>query len=115
MLSLAYGRPAWFVGHDSRVEGFCSLMGLPYLDIREATLADVLSWGPQRMGDFVGFGERWTALAAEMRAVLEANGLPCALEAPLPIRKPRMLFMVPRREWAYNLSAIDPPPPGARV
>jgi|GEM_PF-6745829 hypothetical protein len=105
MLSLAYGRPAWFVGHDSRVEGFCSLMGLPYLDIREATPADVLSWGPQRMGDFADFGERWSALAAEMRAVLEVNGLPCALGAPLPTRKPRVLFMVPRREWAYDFSA----------
>jgi Glycosyl transferases group 1/Polysaccharide pyruvyl transferase len=107
MLSLAYGRPAWFVGHDSRVEGFCLLMGLPYLDVREATLADVLSWGPQRMGDFAGFGERWAALAAEMRAVLEANGLPCALEAPLPGKKPRVLFMVPRREWAYDFSALS--------
>lgn len=105
MLSLAYGRPAWFVGHDTRVEGFCALMGLPYLDIRQATRADVLEWGPKRMNDFTGFGERWSALAAEMRAVLEANGLPCALGTPPPAPKPRVLFMVPRREWAYDFSA----------
>lgn len=105
MLSLSYGRPAWFVGHDSRVEGFCQLMGLPYLDIRDARPADVLEWGKGRLGDFDQFGERWFALAAEMRAVLDANGLPCALDAPQPPRKPKLLFMVPRRSWAYDFSA----------
>lgn len=105
MLSLSYGRPAWFIGHDSRVEGFCSLMGLPCLDIRQAARADVLEWGPKRMNDFAGFGERWSALAAEMRAVLEANGLPCAIGNAPPAPKPRVLFMVPRREWAYDFSA----------
>lgn len=104
MLSLSYGRPAWFVGHDTRVQGFCELMGLPYLDIREATPADVLAWGPHRMSDFAEFGARWEALATEMRVVLEANGLPCALDQP-PSKKPRVLFMVPRREWAYDFSS----------
>ncbi len=106
MLSLSHGRPAWFIGHDTRVQGFCELMGLPYLDIREASPADVLAWGPQRMGDFAQFGARWQELAAEMRAVLVANGLPCALDNP-PKPKPRLLFMVPRREWAYDFSALS--------
>lgn len=105
MLSLSYGRPAWFIGHDTRVEGFCSLMGLPYLDIRQATRNEVDEWGPRRMGDFAGFSARWSELAAEMRAVLEANGLPCAIDSPAPVVKPRVLFMVPRRDWAYDFSA----------
>ncbi len=104
MLALSHGRPAWFVAHDSRVDEFCRMMELPVLAVRTATTEEVLQWGPERLGDFQGFRARWEQLAAEMAAVLKENGLPCALGEPPP-RQPKLLFVVPRREWAYDFSA----------
>lgn len=104
MLSLSHGTPAWFISHDTRVEEFCQMMGLPWLDIRTAKPEDVLEWGPDRMGDFDRVPEHWDRLSTDMAAVLAANGLPCALHEPPPAKR-KVLFLVPRRAWAYDFSA----------
>lgn len=105
MLALSHGRPAWFVSHDSRIDEFAKMLGLPAPDIREATPMDLGACGkPEALEGFAHVPGRWESLAAEMEEVLKANGLPCALGEARP-EKPKLLFVVPRRDWAYDFSA----------
>lgn len=105
MLALSHGRPAWFVSHDSRVDEFVRMMGLQAGDIRDTSKEDLSNWGgPDSLDEFAGVPERWNSLAAEMETVLKANGLPCAL-GEKPRSTSKVLFMVPRRDWAYDFSA----------
>ncbi|MFQ5503763.1 MAG: polysaccharide pyruvyl transferase family protein [Planctomycetota bacterium] len=80
MLCLSYGKPARFIGSDTRTESFCEMMGLPHQDIRsyrdENLLACAFLPPPER------FARRWVELAANLVSVLERNGLGCGL-APL--------------------------------
>lgn len=105
MLSLSHGKPSWWIGQDSRVEGFCQLMGLPWRHIRDWQTGMLKEMGPGHEAQFADVPQRWDQLAATMREVLAANGLPCALDLPAPKPKPRVLFLVPRRQWAYDFSA----------
>ena len=105
MLALSYGRPAWFVSHDSRIDEFARMVGLDAPDIRSATPMDVESWGcPETLPTFEPVAARWDTLVREMGEVLRLNGLPCALGEARP-EKPKVLFLVPRRNWAYDFSA----------
>ncbi|MEZ5988791.1 MAG: polysaccharide pyruvyl transferase family protein [Planctomycetota bacterium] len=81
MLCLAYGRPARFIGTDTRTASFCELMGLAHLDIRRAGDDEVLRLARAPLEDPRGFVARWRTLAGRLAEVLAANGLPCALDA----------------------------------
>jgi len=115
MLSLSYGKPAFFIAHDSRVSEFCRLMELPCFDIRDysdnlfALHIDARSFDGDR------FRRRWSELARDMHQFIAANGLQSRLEldrADVPstmarkVRpKPRILMLADRRGWAFDHSA----------
>ncbi len=95
MLSLSYGKPTYFVAHDTRISEFCRLMQLPCYDItdfRNDALAEQIDG---RLFDTEDFRRRWLGLAAEMSAFLSANGLKSCIEtavtpalAPIPPAAP---------------------------
>jgi hypothetical protein len=105
MLALSYGKPSWWIGQDSRTAEFCRLMGLPFVHIRDWQPEWLANLGPGHEDQFSQVPQRWEQLAESMREVLLANGLPCALDLPPEPPKPRILFMVPCRQWAYDFSA----------
>jgi len=113
MLSLAYGKPAFMVAHDSRVSEFCRLVGLPLLDIRNYSDSLLTLQIDARSFNSDGIRRSWDKLSLRMQRFMEANGLLSRLEvshppAPAPeIRSaiPRILMLVDRRDWAFDHSA----------
>jgi glycosyltransferase involved in cell wall biosynthesis/peptidoglycan/xylan/chitin deacetylase (PgdA/CDA1 family) len=115
MLSLSYGKPAYFVAHDSRVSEFCEMMGLRYFDIRNYSDNALMLQIDSRSFGADDFRRRWDDQAREMVRFLRANGLPTRLDvngappratsAPRPARKPRVLMLVDKPKWSYDHSA----------
>lgn len=112
MLSMAYGKPALLIGHDSRSDEFARLVGLPPMHLQ--TISDALLGLKIDAVDFPAdrVRRRWSELAERMAACLQANGLPCRLEIdraprralrqrPLA-RKPRVAVLVDTPGWAYD-------------
>ena len=114
MLSIAYGKPAFLVSHDSRGAEFARLIGLAPLAIDRTS--DALLRLKIDAVDFPAdhVRRRWTELAIEMNRFLGANGLGSCLEvdrAPArPLRKkalgrkPRIAVLVDKPNWAYDHS-----------
>jgi polysaccharide pyruvyl transferase WcaK-like protein len=115
MLSLAYGKPAFFVAHDSRVSEFCRLMELPCFDIRDYSDNLLALHIDARSFDGDVFRRRWSELARDMHQFITANGLQSRLELDRPDsqvttarnagRKPRILMLADQRGWAFDHSA----------
>ncbi len=115
MLSLSYGKPAYFVAHDSRVSEFCEMMGLRYFDIRDYSDNALMLQIDSRSFGADDFRRRWDAQAREMVRFLTANSLPTRLEvdrapalatsAPRPARKPRVLMLMDWPKWSFDHSA----------
>ena len=114
MLSIAYGKPAFLVSHDSRGDEFAKLIGLSPLTIDRTSDAllrlkiDAVDFPADRVR------RRWTELAMSMERFLGDNGLASRLEIdggalrPLrqkPLRrKPRIGVLVDKPDWAYDHS-----------
>ncbi|QXE92331.1 polysaccharide pyruvyl transferase family protein [Geomonas subterranea] len=117
MLSIAYGKPAYLVSHDSRAAEFCKLVGLPLLDIRNYSDHALARDIDARVFDADRVRRNWDALSVRMAEFLAANGLPSALVPaaavpavndavrPKPRRKPRILMLVDVKGWAFDISA----------
>ena len=123
MLSLAHGKLAWFVAHDSRVSEFCDLVGLPYFDIRSLDLNSMVAQIDNSIFPGETLRMRWIDLAAKMRSFLKLNGLSDRLEgikqrdswrnpqvraksgSTSTSYRPKVLFLVDRPDWAFDHSA----------
>ena len=81
MLSLAYGRPAYFVAHDSRTASFCDLLGIGYHDLQSLRADDLIAEGTAGVFDGERIVERWHGLASAMNLFLKENGLQSNLES----------------------------------
>lgn len=79
MLCLAHGKIAHLIGHDSRVASFCDLLGLPMLDIRSYTDAELQSRLDGRVFPAEVFRRRWAELSIAMADFMRANDLPTRL------------------------------------
>jgi polysaccharide pyruvyl transferase WcaK-like protein len=79
MLSLAYGKPAYFVAHDSRTASFCHLLGIGYHDIRYVCASDLIAQAGLLLFDGDRVAKRWNELAEAMVCFLEENGLRSAI------------------------------------
>jgi hypothetical protein len=75
MLSLAYGKPAYIVGHDSRVSEFCDLMDIPRIDITSYTDDDLKRMIDNRVFDAGKFLRRWSTLSVKMNDFMSSIGL----------------------------------------
>jgi hypothetical protein len=79
MLSLAHGRPATLISHDSRASEFCQLVDLPVLRLDEVSAETVIRVVEDGQRDWSPFTARWKALSSRMRDFLAAEGLACRL------------------------------------
>lgn len=80
MLSLSYGKPARFLGTDTRTESFCQMMGLPHEDLRHYDESRCVETALDALEDPEAFCMRWRELALSMIDVLETNGLSTTLQ-----------------------------------
>lgn len=115
MLSLSYGKPTFFIAHDSRVSEFCELVGIPYFDIKNYSDNSLLLQIDACSFNAESFMMRWTELAQEMNRFLKANGLSSRLDVGAMNKshhtvqsnksKKRILMLVDQRGWAFDNSA----------
>lgn len=75
MISLSYGKPAYFIAHDSRAASFCDMMGIPFFDIEGFSLERLCAAIDAGAFDGVAFRKRWCEMAAAMNEFLRENGL----------------------------------------
>lgn len=75
MLSLSYGKPAYFIAHDSRIASFCDMVGIRYFDIRDYEDDDIFAALDSLRFDGDAFRRRWQELAQTMIECLRENGL----------------------------------------
>lgn len=116
MLSMAYGKVAHVIAHDSRVSEFCDLMGLPTLSIQTYSDMELMLRAENRIFPADGFRRRWADLSREMAGFMQVNGLDSRLvpeSVPAarprrpagPLRKPRVCMLADRPGWAFDNSA----------
>ncbi|MGB9153378.1 MAG: polysaccharide pyruvyl transferase family protein [Alphaproteobacteria bacterium] len=75
MLSLAYGKPAYIVAHDSRVSEFCDLLALPRIDITQYSDSDLMRLINNRSFDADKFLGIWGELSGKMVSFMTSIGL----------------------------------------
>ncbi|HZR19383.1 MAG TPA: polysaccharide pyruvyl transferase family protein [Verrucomicrobiae bacterium] len=75
MLALSYGKHAIFIATDTRTSEFCSMMGLPFHDMRQYRDETLVQQLREPVPDMTSFLANWRALSSAMGSVLERNNL----------------------------------------
>lgn len=119
MLSISYGKPSFLVSHDSRASEFCKLLGLPLIDIKDYSDNALMLQIDTRVFDSDVIRQRWDELSVKMNEFMKANGLGSNLDVNhsvccaksrdicLPSKKPRILMLVDKKNWAFDFSARE--------
>jgi glycosyltransferase involved in cell wall biosynthesis/predicted deacetylase len=114
MLSIAYGKPAFLVSHDSRADEFCKLLDLPSFRIDNYSDSFLSLKIDSRDFPSDTVRRRWTKLGAKLNSFIRANGLASNLEIDETPqrgyrhgklqRKPRICILADVPGWAYDNS-----------